>query len=71
VADKIPGGKLTVVIRDDSPAFFSGDTPRYRTVRIQLTKEQRAQIALHPAWTNGNDVVYEVISKCIMEPDDG
>lgn len=69
MTNKIPSGRLTVIIRDDSPAYFTGDTPAYRSVRIQLTEQQRAQIALRPAWTNRNDTVYEVISKCIMEPD--
>lgn len=70
MTNKIPSGRLTVIVRDDSPAIHLGDTPSYRSIRIQLTDEQRAQIALRPAWTTGKDVFYEVISKCIMEPDD-
>ena len=56
-----PGNILTVIIRDDSPMFHANDSPTYRSVRIELTAEQRARIQLrHES---------EHISQCFIEHD--
>ena len=66
---KIPTGELTVITRDDSPMISCGDSPSYRTVKIQLTPEQRKELELkHTCSVNGDDY-YENISCCILEPD--
>ena len=35
---------LTVIFRDDSPMIFAGDTPKYRTVVIDLTEDQATKL---------------------------
>jgi len=50
---------LTVVIRDDSPMIFCGDSPSYRSVQIRLTNEQKSSLNL---------VEYESFSSCWIEP---
>ena len=35
---------LTVIFRDDSPMIFAGDTPKYRTVVIDLTEDQAIKL---------------------------
>lgn len=67
---KIPGNRLTVVIRDDTPMLFCGDSPSYRSVTIQLTQGQRAQIALRHRGTSGTTEIFEEISKCFIEPEE-
>ena len=65
--DRLVPGAMTVVIRDDSPMIHCGDSPSYRTVRIDLTDEQRRAIALHWTGRQGETDIYEVISKAIIE----
>jgi hypothetical protein len=64
---KLPGNTLTVIIRDDSPLIFCDDTPRYRSVQLKLTDEQRNDIALKLMGTNCGNDVYESISSCFIE----
>ena len=59
--------KLTVIIRDDSPAILCGDCPAYRTVEIDLTPHQSHLIQLRRTYSSGNDVYYEEISRAILE----
>jgi len=35
---------ITVIFRDDSPMIYAGDTPKYRTVVINLTENQIAKL---------------------------
>lgn len=51
---------LTVILRDDSPMIFCGDSPSYRSVQVELTDEQWAKIK--PRDEN------ESISTCFIEP---
>lgn len=66
---KLPGDTLTVVIRDDSPMIFCGDSPAYRSVQIRLTDEQRAAIRLAWRGSTGGTDIYEDISKVFIEPE--
>ena len=66
---KLPTGTLTVIIRNDAPLIHCGDTPSYKSVRIQLTDEQRRQLTLRETSTSGQTTYYEEISRIIMEPD--
>jgi hypothetical protein len=66
---RIPTGKLTIIIRDDGPLVHAGDSPSYRTVQIQLTPEQRKQIELRLTHSAGQEIYYESISQCILEPE--
>ena len=63
---KQPGKILTVVIRDYSPVIHLDEPVRRRTVRIELTEQQRAALALRN--THGLDG-YEEISQVILEPE--
>lgn len=58
---------LTVVIRDDSPMIFCGDTPSYRSVSIALTQDQMDRIELLKIGTSGEREYYESISNCFLE----
>lgn len=66
---KLPGKTLTVVIRDDAPMIHCGDSPSYRTVRLELTEEQRAALTLRCTSTVGLTDHYEQISQVILEED--
>jgi len=56
---KIPGTKLTIIIRDDSPVMFCGDVPSYRRVTIDLSVKSIGKSA---------DIEYfEAVSKCFIE----
>lgn len=35
---------LTVIFRDDAPMIYAGDTPKYRTVVIDLTEDQATKL---------------------------
>ena len=59
--------KLTIIIRDDSPMVFCGDSPSYRSVVVELTKEQVERIELKKVGTSGRTEYYEQISKCFIE----
>lgn len=37
---------LTVIFRDDAPMIYAGDTPKYRTVVIDLTEDQISKLNL-------------------------
>lgn len=65
---KKPNNKLTVIIRDDSPMIFCGDSPTYRSVQIELTEDQVNSITLKYTSSSGKDDFYEEISKCFIEP---
>jgi hypothetical protein len=65
---RLPGYVLTVVIRDDSPMVFCNDLPAYRSVRVQLTGEQRKMLALQYTGSSGTSDFYETISHCFIEP---
>lgn len=52
-------GTVTVVIRDDAPMHYTGDSPGYRTVVLHLTPEQLRKINLGPM---------EAVSRAIIEP---
>lgn len=60
--------KLTVIIRDDSPMIHCGDSPRYRSVQIELTDDQVQRLALHCVGSIAGTKHYETISKCFIEP---
>jgi hypothetical protein len=60
--------KLTVIIRNDGPMIFCGDSPSYRSVQIELTQEQCEAIKLHKVGTTCGQDIYEDISKVFIEP---
>lgn len=64
---RIPGNRLTVIIRDDSPMMFCNDSPTYRSVSITLTDEQLKRLSLRYVGQSGADHYYESISKCFIE----
>jgi len=67
--DRMPNGKLTVVIRDDAPMICAGDTPSFRSIQIDLTDDQRQSLSLSCTGTTGGTPIYETVSKCFIEPD--
>ena len=62
------GMVLTVILRDDSPMIHFGDSPAYRSVRVELTPEQVAAIAPRKTGSSGRREEYESISKAFIEP---
>jgi len=56
------GMVLTVILRDDSPMIHCGDSPAYRSVRVDLTPEQVAAIAPRKTGSTGRQEEYESIS---------
>lgn len=62
-----PARFMTVIIRDDAPMIHCGDSPSYRTVKIELTDEQIGRIKLKNTSTSGGNKYYEEISRCILE----
>ena len=62
------GMVLTVILRDDSPMIHCGDSPAYRSVRVDLTPEQVAAIAPRKTGSTGRQEEYESISKAFIEP---
>lgn len=65
---RLPGRVLTVVIRDDGPLSFD-DCPSYRSVRLELTENQRQMLALRQFGYCGGQPQYEEISRCFIEPE--
>lgn len=63
---KLPPDTMTVIIRDDSPLVFAGSSPRYRSVRVKLTADQRKALMLGGSWNCGN-VLWEEVSQVIIE----
>lgn len=63
-----PSNRLTVVIRDDSPMVFCGDSPTYRSITIELTESQVQQLVLHRTGKSGTQEYHEAISRCFIEP---
>lgn len=61
---------LTVIIRDDSPLIHSGDRPTYRTVRVRLTDDQRAELALLMVAGAGGHQFHEQVSQAILDEDE-
>jgi len=59
--------KLTVIIRNDSPMIFCGDSPSYRSVQIELTKEQEEKLQLKYIGKSGDQEYFEDYSKCFIE----
>ena len=62
------GMVLTVILRDDSPMTHCGDSPAYRSVRVDLTPEQVAAIAPRKTGSTGRQEEYESISRAFIEP---
>lgn len=60
---------LTVIIRNDAPMLFCGDSPTYRSVQVELTQEQQEKIKLRVVGTQGNLDLLESISSCFLEED--
>lgn len=50
---------LTVIIRNDAPMIYCGDSPSYRSIKIKLTAEQHEQFK--------HIDKLEQISKCFIE----
>lgn len=61
---------LTVIIRNDGPMMLCGDSPSYRSVRVELTEEQQQKIARRRIGTQGDKALYEAISHCFIEDED-
>lgn len=68
---KLPGKHLTVIIRDYSPLIHMQEPVSLRTVRIELTEDQRRQLALR--WTHSSCAGdgYEEVSQAILESEGG
>lgn len=61
------GSRLTVIIRDDGPLIFCGDSPSYRRVTLDLTDFQINRLHLQPTRTSGTEVFFEAVSQCFLE----
>ena len=64
---KYPPKTLRVVIRDDGPMVFCGDSPTFRSVAIQLTDEQRRQVELRCVGRNCDNDIYESVSRVFFD----
>lgn len=60
---------LTVVIMDTSRFVHMQAPPTYRSVRVELTEEQRRLLSLHNVGSVGGRPMYEEISLCFFEED--
>ena len=61
---------LTVILRNDGPMIFCGDSPSHRSVQIELTPEQCEAIKPRHVGTDCGGEVYEAISMSFIEPND-
>jgi len=66
-ATRIPAVRLTVVIRDESPLIHMQEPVNHRTVHIELTQEQREQLALKCVGRAGGTDLYEQIASAFLE----
>ena len=64
----LPGTTLTAIIRNDAELIHCQSLPQYRSVHIQLTEEQRRQMALLWTHSSGGSGFYESISQVFIEP---
>ena len=64
---EVPEVKLTVLIRNDGPLIFCGDSPKYRSVAIALTDEQLRALSLDCVGIDCGRAVVESISTCFLE----
>ena len=64
---EVPNVKLTVIIRNDGPLIFCGDSPKYRSVAIKLTDEQLLALSLECVGIDCGRAVVESISTCFLE----
>lgn len=62
--------KITIIIRNDSPMIYCGDSPSYRTVVVELTPEQAAKVVLAETHREQGVRFYEQISRVILEAKD-
>ena len=62
-----PGRHLTVIIRDITPLIVCNDSVGYRTIEIELTKEQEEAIMLQWIGDDGHHTYHESISQVILE----
>lgn len=53
---------ITVIVRNEYPLRYLNEPATYRSVRLELTPEQAAQLRLRHA--------DEVIGQCFVEPED-
>lgn len=58
---------LTFVIRNDAPLVCAGSTPKYRTVRIELTDDQVRKVRLKHVGTAAGTEIFEEISLIIPD----
>ena len=68
---RLPGKYLTVIIRDCAPYVHMQEPLGHRAIRIELTDEQRRQLALRWTHTIGTEEGYEEVSQVILEPAEG
>jgi hypothetical protein len=66
-----PPISLTVIIRDDSPIIFAGDSPYFRRVTIQLTDEQKEALKLRKVGIVGKEDIFESVSRSFLEFEEG
>ncbi len=71
VEGKFPNKTVTVIIRSDGPMIFCGDSPTYRSVRLELTDAQVAALELKYVGEAGPIVYHETISQMFIEPLEG
>lgn len=64
---KLPGNIITVIIRNDASVIFCESSPAYRSVRIELTEEQREKLTLKQVGVNCGHEIFETISQCFIE----
>jgi len=64
---QLPPRTIRVIIRDDSPLLFCGDTPSYRSVAIELTDEQIQKCQLLWVGRDGGRDHYETVSRCFFD----
>jgi hypothetical protein len=64
---KIPGQRITFIIRDDAPLIHCNDSSAYRRVTIDLTPDQIESIRLNATATSMGKPVFGSVSKCFIE----
>jgi len=62
-----PYTRLTLIVCDDSPFVYMEEPCQYRTITLELTEEQRRQIAMRKTGTLGSAEMFEYVSRSILE----
>lgn len=59
--------RLTIIIRDNSPAVHLNEPVSFRRVTIELTEDQAKQLEMKPTHSNGMNQYFEETSHAFLE----